>query len=176
MFLLGCPCCITNAFSASFASFWALLLLECGQVSSNREITVHVSHLLGMAYYLTLFYPPSRTGKRIGQYFTAAQVPAAVVGLVSAGFQKMDGRGGLVGFQWMFLLYGLSAVVLGIILLWWLPDRPLPPRRNDSSKWLYEMATCFSANPGKLDLFVPLHLKSSHSTRSMSPVLALLSW
>merc|ERR1712000_507168 len=26
----------------------------------------------GMAYYLTLFYPPSRTGKRIGMYFSAA--------------------------------------------------------------------------------------------------------
>jgi sugar phosphate permease len=140
MFLLGCPCCITNAFSASFASFWALLLLECGQVSSDGEITVYVSHLPGMAYYLTLFYPPSRTGKRIGQYFTAAQVSAAVVGLVSAGFQKMDGRGGLVGFQWMFLLCGLSAVVLGIILLWWLPDRPLPPGetivRNGYMRWL----------------------------------------
>src|ERR1700689_498447 len=81
----------------------------------------------GMAYYLTLFYPPSRTGKRIGQYFTAAQVSAAVVGLVSAGFQKMDGLGGLVGFQWMFLLYGLCAIILGFVLLWWLPDRPLAP-------------------------------------------------
>lgn len=81
----------------------------------------------GMAYYLTLFYPPSRTGKRIGQYFTAAQVSAAVVGLVSAGFQKMDGLGGLVGFQWMFLLYGLVGIIVGFSLLWWLPDRPLPP-------------------------------------------------
>ena len=94
----------------------------------------------GMAYYLTLFYPPSRTGKRIGQYFAAAQVSAAVVGLVFAGFQKMDGRGGLVGFQWMFLLYGLSAVVPGIVLLWWLPDRPLPPGetivRNGYMRWL----------------------------------------
>ncbi|KAH6682615.1 high affinity nicotinic acid plasma membrane permease-like protein [Halenospora varia] len=94
----------------------------------------------GMAYYLTLFYPPSRTGKRIGQYFTAAQVSAAVVGLVSAGFQKMDGLGGLVGFQWMFLLYGLCAIVLGFVLLWWLPDRPLPPgegrTRTGLMKWL----------------------------------------
>ena len=81
----------------------------------------------GMAYYLTLFYPPSRTGKRIGQYFTAAQVSAAVVGLVSAGFQKMDGLGGLVGFQWMFLLYGLVGILCGFSLLWWLPDRPLRP-------------------------------------------------
>jgi len=86
----------------------------------------------GMAYYLTLFYPPSRTGKRIGYYFTAAQVSASVVGLVSAGFQKMDGLGGLVGFQWMFLLYGLCAVILGVVLLWWLPERPLPPGETRS--------------------------------------------
>lgn len=80
-----------------------------------------------MAYYLTLFYPPSRTGKRIGMYFTAAQVSAAVVGLVSAGFQKMDTLGGLVGFQWMFLLYGLVTFCVGISLAWWLPDRPIAP-------------------------------------------------
>ncbi|KAL8626665.1 hypothetical protein Q9189_007635 [Teloschistes chrysophthalmus] len=94
----------------------------------------------GMAYYLTLFYPPSRTGKRIGQYFTAAQVSAAVVGLVSAGFQEMDGLQGLVGFQWMFLLYGIVGICVGISLLWWLPDRPLPPgetpTRTGWHKWL----------------------------------------
>ncbi|KAF2456761.1 high affinity nicotinic acid plasma membrane permease-like protein [Lineolata rhizophorae] len=81
----------------------------------------------GMSYYLTLFYPPFRTGKRIGRYFTAAQVSAAVVGLVSAGFQKMDGLGGLVGFQWMFLVYGLVGFLVGVSLLWWLPDRPIRP-------------------------------------------------
>lgn len=81
----------------------------------------------GMSYYLTLFYPPQRTARRIGYYFSAAQISAAVVGLVSAGFQQMDGLRGLVGFQWMFLVYGALAVVLGVALLWWLPDRPLPP-------------------------------------------------
>lgn len=94
----------------------------------------------GMAYYLTLFYPPSRTGKRIAMYFTAAQVSAAVVGLVSAGFQKMDGLGGLVGFRWMFLIYGVLGIVLGVSLLWWLPDRPLAPgetrTRSALTKWL----------------------------------------
>lgn len=92
----------------------------------------------GMSYYLTLFYPPSRTGKRIGYYFTAAQVSAAAVGLVSAGFQLMDGLGGLVGFQWMFLLYGLTAIVLGIVLLWWLPDRPLPPGEKRVRKGFFK--------------------------------------
>lgn len=90
----------------------------------------------GMAYYLTLFYPPSRTGKRIGQYFTAAQVSAAVVGLVSAGFQQMNGKAGLAGYEWMFLIYGLCAVVDGILILWWLPGRPLAPGTQPRpSKW-----------------------------------------
>jgi hypothetical protein len=101
-----------------------------------------------MAFYLTLFYPPSRTGKRIGMYFTAAQVSAAVVGLVSAGFQLMDGLGGLVGFRWMFLLWGLVAVVVGIVLLWWLPERPLPPGeqrvRKGLMKWLPPTAEALS--------------------------------
>jgi MFS family permease len=86
----------------------------------------------GMAYYLTLFYPPGYTGKRIGQYFTAAQVSAAVVGLVSAGFQLIDGVYGLTGFQWMFLVYGLVGVVDGLALLWWLPDRPKAPTTIDN--------------------------------------------
>ncbi|KAK0719933.1 major facilitator superfamily domain-containing protein [Lasiosphaeris hirsuta] len=90
----------------------------------------------GMSYYLTLFYPPSRTGKRIGMYFTASQVSAAVVGLVSAGFQQMDGLGGLVGFRWMFLIYGLLGAILGVGLLWWLPDRPLAPgEMRTKSRW-----------------------------------------
>ncbi|KAF8426983.1 major facilitator superfamily domain-containing protein [Tirmania nivea] len=81
----------------------------------------------GMAYYLTLFYPPSKTGKRIGMYFTAAQVSAAVAGLVSAGFQLMDGSGGLTGYQWMFLIYGLVTIACAFLILWWLPDRPKAP-------------------------------------------------
>lgn len=94
----------------------------------------------GMAFYLTLFYPPSRTAKRIGMYFTASQVSAAVVGLVSAGFQLMDGTSGIFGFRWMFLLWGIVAIALSVVLLWWLPDRPLAPgqvrERKGLLKWL----------------------------------------
>ncbi|KAL4787716.1 MFS transporter [Aspergillus varians] len=101
----------------------------------------------GMAYYLTLFYPPSRTGKRIGQYFTAAQLSAAVVGLVSAGFQKMDGARGLVGFQWMFLVYGVITIAVGIALLWWLPDRPTPPGQEESAKYRSKWIRWFPKSP-----------------------------
>ncbi|SMR58471.1 unnamed protein product [Zymoseptoria tritici ST99CH_1E4] len=96
----------------------------------------------GMSLYLTLFYPTHRMAKRVGWYFTASQVSAAVVGLVSAGFQKMDGLGGLEGFRWMFLLWGLVTFVVGVGLLWWLPDRPAVPgeekevRRDGWRRWI----------------------------------------
>lgn len=89
----------------------------------------------GMTLFLTMFYPPQRMAKRIGWYFTASQVSAAVVGLVSAGFQKMDGDGGLVGFQWMFLIWGLVTLVVGFSLIWWLPDRPLAPGEQRKVRW-----------------------------------------
>ncbi|PNY25927.1 Vitamin H transporter 1 [Tolypocladium capitatum] len=134
----------------------------------------------GMAFYLTLFYPPSRTGKRIGMYFTAAQVSAAVVGLVSAGFQLMDGAGGLVGFRWMFLIYGVVAVVLSFILLWWLPDRPLAPgQERRRSRWLKWMPATPEALTGQ-DALVHYHdLKRVYHSRPWTWKdlgLVLLDW
>ncbi|OHE97193.1 major facilitator superfamily transporter [Colletotrichum orchidophilum] len=134
----------------------------------------------GMSYYLTLFYPPSRTGKRIGMYFTAAQLSAAVVGLVSAGFQLMDGLGGLVGFRWMFLIYGLVAVVLGFSLLWWLPDRPLPPgQRRQRSSWLKWLPATPEALSGQ-DAVIHYHdLRRVYHPRPWTLrdlVLVLIDW
>ena len=93
-------------------------------------------------------------GKRIGYYYTAAQVSAAVVGLVSAGFQEMDGLRGLVGFQWMFLVYGVVTTVLGFILLWWLPERPFPPGEpvppRKYMKWLPETTPALSGRDAEI--------------------------
>lgn len=126
---------VIGACFAAIKAAWSLFLLRflLGVVTAGMWP--------GMAYYLTLFYPPSRTGKRIGYYFSAAQLSAAVVGLVSAGFQKMDGLRGLVGFQWMFLVYGVLGAALGIALLWWLPERPLipgqaAPEKKGLLRWL----------------------------------------
>lgn len=78
----------------------------------------------GLSYYVSLWYPNDRLTRRIGYYFTAAQISAAVGGLVSAGFQKMDGMKGYTGWQWMYLVYGVITIAVGISLFWWLPDRP----------------------------------------------------
>ncbi|KAH3663473.1 hypothetical protein WICMUC_005912 [Wickerhamomyces mucosus] len=79
----------------------------------------------GMTYYISLFYPPHRMTRRVGYYFTAAQVSAAATGLVAAGFQKMDGIRGLEGWRWMYLIYGVITIVISLFLVIWLPDDDL---------------------------------------------------
>jgi MFS family permease len=79
------------------------------------------------------------------------------VGLVSAGFQQMDGLGGLVGFRWMFLIYGILGMILGIVLLWWLPDRPLAPGETRTKKrWLKWLPSSPEALKGE-DAIVHYH-------------------
>lgn len=86
----------------------------------------------GMSYYVSLWYPNDRLTRRIGYYFTAAQISAAVSGLVNAGFQIMDGTRGYYGWQWMYIIYGSITMAVGIILLWWLPDRPYKATKDYS--------------------------------------------
>jgi sugar phosphate permease len=45
-------------------------------------------------------------------------------GPVSGALLSLDGRLGLAGWQWLFLLEGLPAVLLGFIVLLYLTDRP----------------------------------------------------
>lgn len=88
----------------------------------------------GMSYYISLWYPNERLTRRIGYYFTAAQISAAAAGLLSAGFQKMDGVRGYTGWQWMYLVYGCVTIICGISLLWWLPDRPVKTTKDSTKK------------------------------------------
>lgn len=88
----------------------------------------------GLAYYISLWYPSHRTARRIGYYFTAAQVSASVAGLIAAGFQKMNGDRGLTGWQWLFLLYGIVTMLVGVSLIWWLPDRPVQVFKGENKQ------------------------------------------
>ncbi|KAG4305409.1 hypothetical protein PORY_000965 [Pneumocystis oryctolagi] len=76
----------------------------------------------GMAYYLMLYYPPNVIGKRIGWYFSASQISTIMIGFFSIGFQKMDGILNLEGYKWMFLVYGIVSIILGIFFMWMLPQ------------------------------------------------------
>jgi ACS family tartrate transporter-like MFS transporter len=78
----------------------------------------------GMVLYLT-YWIPARERARTGALFMMAGPVAVIVGgPVSEALLALDGRFGLAGWQWLFLVEGLPAVVLGLLTLVVLTDRP----------------------------------------------------
>jgi ACS family tartrate transporter-like MFS transporter len=79
----------------------------------------------GIVYYLNDWFP-ERVRARSFAKFMMGGVIATLFGNAISGFilQHMDQIGGLWGWQWVFLLEGLPAVVLGFVTLSYLTDRP----------------------------------------------------
>lgn len=122
----------------------------------------------GMAYYISLWYPSHRSTRRIGYYFTAAQISAAAAGLVAAGFQKIDGNLGYYGWQLYFLAYGLFTTACGLSLFWWLPDKPLD--KQEKGKSLEYLFKFIPKNPYPLnESDAALHIRDMrrHTTKKI---------
>ncbi|WP_186165835.1 MFS transporter [Burkholderia gladioli] len=89
----------------------------------------------GMIWYLSRWYGPSRMGRAIAIVFLAGPIGGIVGGPLSAALiSTLDGRLGLAGWQWMFLVEGLPCVLLGLLTLRVLPDRAADARWLDAEE------------------------------------------
>lgn len=78
----------------------------------------------GVILYLT-YWVPAEERARTGALFMIASPVAVIVGApVSQALLALDGTWGLRGWQWLFLLEGLPAVVLGVVAWQYLTDTP----------------------------------------------------
>src|SRR5213593_629777 len=78
----------------------------------------------GMILYLTYWFPAEARGRAIARFMTATAIAGGVGGPVSGLLLKMNGSAGLAGWQWLFLIEGIPAVILGFVTLAYLPDGP----------------------------------------------------
>ncbi|MDR3641518.1 MAG: MFS transporter [Humidesulfovibrio sp.] len=86
--------------------------------------------LPGIIYYLTLWYPQERRARAVALFMAATPV-AGVVGAPLSGYLlELEGALGLSGWQWLFVLEGLPAILLGFSVLRLLPNGP------DDARWL----------------------------------------
>jgi MFS transporter, ACS family, tartrate transporter len=82
----------------------------------------------GIIYVLTRWFPKRERARAIAGFMTAVVVAGIVGGPVSAVLLSMDGVAGLAGWQWLFLVEGVPAVVLGVLVLRLLPEQPSDAR------------------------------------------------
>lgn len=86
----------------------------------------------GVVLYLTYWYPP----RRRAQIVAMLMLPIAFAGLLGApvsGFimESMNGVNNWHGWQWMFLLEATPSILLGLVVLEYLDDKP-----RDAARWL----------------------------------------
>lgn len=83
----------------------------------------------GIILYLTFWFPARRRA-RVVALFMAGSPLTGILGNPLSGsiMQRMDSLAGLSGWQWVFLLEGLPAVMLGVVALFYLTDRPASVR------------------------------------------------
>ncbi len=78
----------------------------------------------GMILYLTYWFPAAERARTIAWFMTATAIAGVVGGPLSGAILLMHGVGPLDGWQWLFLLEGLPAIVLGIVVLRYLDNGP----------------------------------------------------
>lgn len=80
--------------------------------------------LPGMLLYLTFWFPAAYRARANALFMIAMPVTAAFGSAISGVVLGLDGLYGLKGWQWLFLLEGLPASVLGLIVYFYLSDTP----------------------------------------------------
>jgi ACS family tartrate transporter-like MFS transporter len=78
----------------------------------------------GVIFYLTYWFPPAYRARHFAGFVSAGPLAFIIGGPVSSLILSMDGLAGLYGWQWLFLLEGLPAVLLAFVALRILPDGP----------------------------------------------------
>lgn len=93
----------------------------------------------GIIFYLTLWFPSVYRARIVG-YFMVAVPLSSVIGSPISGYLLGAHGFGLVGWQWLFILEALPAIILSVIVFFYLTDRPrdahwLSPEEHD---WLVD--------------------------------------
>jgi ACS family tartrate transporter-like MFS transporter len=78
----------------------------------------------GIIFYLTYWFPSAYRARAISILYVAVPVSNAVASVVSGAILGMDGVLGLAGWQWIFIIEAIPAVVLAFVVLWLMTERP----------------------------------------------------
>ena len=117
---------------------WGLISGACALIGGPTAFLV-LRFLLGAAeagffpgviLYLTYWFPSEYRAKIVGIFMVAIPVAGLLGSPISGAILGMDGIWGLGGWQWVFILEASPAVLLGLLSIVWLTDRP------EHAQWL----------------------------------------
>ena len=133
----------------------ALLMMAWGVISASMALVIGsrsfytLRFLLGAAeagffpgvlLYLKSWFPAQARARSVARFMTAAPLSGVIGGPISGALLGLHLVGGLAGWQWMFLMEGIPAVLLGVVTFAYLVDCPEDAKwlAGDERAWLLE--------------------------------------
>jgi len=120
----------------------------------------------GVLFYLTLWYPKHSLHRAYSIFEVCVPIALAVGSIVTSALLLLDGAWGFAGWQWVFVLEGLPAVVLGFYMFKFMPARP------QEARWL----TADEAKYINQQVAVPVERHESETTLLLKVAKHGLSW
>ena len=104
----------------------------------------------GIILYLSYWFPARNRAGVIALFMAAAPIATAIGSPISAALLEMHGIMGLAGWQWMFLIEAIPAVILGVVVFFYMTDRPEKAAwlKPDEREWLVKTMQAEDANKG----------------------------
>ena len=119
---------------------WISMLMIVWGIISSATVLVRSAHsfyllrfLLGLAeagffpgmiVYLKSWFPAGARARTVARFMTAAPLSGVVGGPISGALLSLHHLAGLSGWQWLFLVEGLPAIFLGLVVFFFLEDSP----------------------------------------------------
>ncbi|WP_027798686.1 MFS transporter [Paraburkholderia dilworthii] len=92
----------------------------------------------GVIFLLTLWFPAAYRGRVVGYFMAAIPLSTVIGGPISGALLSLDGSVGLAGWQWVYLIEALPALLLAFAVWFYLTDKPADASwlAADEREWL----------------------------------------
>jgi MFS transporter, ACS family, tartrate transporter len=107
----------------------------------------------GVILYLTYWFPREYRGRIVALFMVAIPLSSFFGSPISASLLQLDGFWGLRGWQWMFILEAVPAVILGIVSFFFLDNGPVNARwlTEPQRRWLTTRLTVETSSASRVD-------------------------
>jgi D-galactonate transporter len=140
-------------------------LITGAQAFVQGEFSINIVRLLlgaaeagffpGIIFFITLWFPAAYRARIIGLFMFAIPISTVIGAPISSLILYLDGVSGLHGWQWMFILEALPALILSAVVLYYLTDRPRAAHwlSDEESNWLQNQLDLERANRERHGVF-----------------------
>ncbi|RHZ62468.1 uncharacterized protein CDV56_108247 [Aspergillus thermomutatus] len=120
----GIYICIAMALWGLLSALTAIVHNFAGLMASRFFLGfIEAVFFPGALFYMSLFYTRKQYALRTAILYSGSQLGNAFGGLFAIGILELDGKSGMEGWRWLFLIEGVLTIALAIIIAFILPNK-----------------------------------------------------